>query len=359
MFEILQKGRNGFVGGPGMLHVRGHVGVLVPAWIDLFVGVVDLNEANPLLGETTGHEALAAVIVGRFFANAIHLFGGFGFVSEIENVRSIHLHAKGEVEGLDGGVEVVVGFGLRLLAVEFLEEVELLLLLVERKGGIFEIPDGGLGRGEAGAADAGALVDGGEEGVGVVARAAFAGGGHDGDEAGKVLVFAAQSVGDPAAHGGSDKIGRAGVEEEGGGSVGDAFSVHGVDEAEVIDVLPDVWKEFADVAAGLAVLLEVPERLEELALALFAEGVFANADEVVALAIAFDELGFVIEAVDMAGTAGHEEEDDSFGSAGEGGRLGRERIGLGGLAQEGGKRKGAETASGGFEKLAAVRDHVG
>ena len=54
-----------------------------------------------------------------------------------------------------------------------------------------------------------------------------------------------------------------------------------------------------------------------------------------------------------------EEEDDSFGSAGEGGRLGRERIGLGGLAQEGGKRKGAETASGGFEKLAAVRDHVG
>ena len=164
-------------------------------------------------------------------------------------------------------------------------------------------------------------MNGGEEGVGVIARAALAGGGHDGDEAGEVFVFSAKSVGDPAAHGGTDEIGRAGVEEEGGRTMGDAFGVHGVDEAEIIDVLADVRKEFADMLTALAVLLEVPEWLQELALALLPEGGFANAHEVVALAIAFDELGFVVEAVDVAGPAGHEKEDDALGAGGKYGSL--------------------------------------
>lgn len=189
--------------------------------------------------------------------------------------------------------------------------------------GVFEISDGGLGSGESGAADAGALMDGWEEGVRVVARSAFAGGGHDGDEAGEVFVFGAQAVGDPAPHGGADEVGGAGVEEEGGGAVGHALGVHGVDEAEVVDVLGNMGKEGADPAAGLAVLFEIPEWFEELALGLFSEGVFADADEVEGLAVAFDELGFVVEGIDMAGAAGHEEEDDSLGLSGKDGRFRR------------------------------------
>ena len=137
---------------------------------------------------------------------------------------------------------------------------------------------------------AGALVDRGEEGVGVVARSAFAGGGHDGDKARKVFVFGSQSVSDPAAHRGADEVGRSGVKKEGRGAVRHPFGMHGVYEAEVIDVLCDVGKECADPAAGFAVLFEIPERLEEFALALFSEGVFADADESRSLSVAFDEL---------------------------------------------------------------------
>ena len=223
--------------------------------------------------------------------------------------------------------------------------------------GIFEIADGGLGRRESGAADAGALMDGGKEGVGVVARSAFAGGGHDGDKAGEVFIFRAESVSDPASHRRADEIGGAGVEEESRRAVGHSLGVHGVDEAKVIDVLGNVRKEAADPTTGLAVLFEIPEGLKELALALFSKGVFADADEVEGLSVAFDEFGFVVEGIDMAGAPGHEEEDDALGAAGKDGKFRRELIILGGLAKEGGERKGTEAASGGFEKLAAMVAH--
>lgn len=143
LFEILQKGGDGLVGGAGVVLVLRHVGVLVPARVDGFVGVVDLDEADAAFGEAAGHETLAAVVVGHFFADAIHLFGGFGFAGEVEDVGRIHLHAEGEVEGVDGGVEVLVLLGLRLLPVELLEEVELLLLGIEGEVGVFEVSDGG------------------------------------------------------------------------------------------------------------------------------------------------------------------------------------------------------------------------
>lgn len=128
MFEILQEGRDRLVGGAGVVLVLRHVGVLIPAGVDGFVGVVDLDEADAAFGEASGHEALASVVLGRFLADAIHRFGGFGFAGEIEDIGRIHLHAEGEVEGVDGGVEILVFFTLRLLAVELLEEVELLFL---------------------------------------------------------------------------------------------------------------------------------------------------------------------------------------------------------------------------------------
>ena len=116
------------VGGAGVILVLGHVGMLIPARVDGFVGVVDLDEADAALGKAAGHEALAAVVLSCFFADAIHRLGGFGFTGEIKNVGRIHLHPKGEVEGVDSSVEILVAFALRLLPVELLEEVELFLL---------------------------------------------------------------------------------------------------------------------------------------------------------------------------------------------------------------------------------------
>jgi hypothetical protein len=94
-----------------------------------------------------------------------------------------------------------------------------------------------------------------------------------------------------------------------------------VNEAEVIDVPGDVRKKGADPATGLAVLLEIPEGFEEFALAFFSEGGFADANKVEGLAVPFDELGFVIEGIDVRGATGHEEEDDTLGPGRKDGRL--------------------------------------
>ena len=72
-------------------------------------------------------------------------------------------------------------------------------------------------------------------------------------------------------------------------------------------------------------------------MAFFAEGVFTDADEVEGLAIAFDKLGLVVEGVDMAGSAGHEEEDDALGPSGKDGRFWGEGGGLCALTEEGGE----------------------
>src|SRR5207244_10020945 len=68
-------------------------------------------------------------------------------------------------------------------------------------------------------------VDGGEEGVAEVARAAVAHRGGDGDEAGEVFILAAQAIGDPRAHRRADEVGGAAVQEERRGAVGDAYGL--------------------------------------------------------------------------------------------------------------------------------------
>ena len=202
-------------------------------------------------------------------------------------------------------------------------------------------------------------MDCGEEGVRVIARSAFAGGWHDGDETGEVFVFRSESVSHPAAYRGANEVGCTGVQEKCRRAVGDALGMHRVDEAKVVDMLADVWEELADPLAGFAVLFEIPEWLEEFALALFSEGGFTDADKVEALTVTFNEIRFVVEAVDMAGTAGHEQEDDALGAGGEKRRLWSEGVrgALRGAGEHGVERQRTETTSGGFEKLTSIRAH--
>jgi len=85
----------------------------------------------------------------------------------------------------------------------------------------------GLGEVEAGTG----VLRGEEAGAGVGADAAA---GAEDDEAGEVVVFGAQAVGDPGAYGGAGGADVAGVEEVLGGAVGGVEGVHGADDAEVI-----------------------------------------------------------------------------------------------------------------------------
>ncbi len=106
------------------------------------------------------------------------------------------------------------------------------------------------------------------------------------------------------------------MEEEGGGSVGDAFGVEGMEEAEVVDVAGDVGEEIRYPAAALAVTGEVPGRRHDaLARAALAgvgqgPGVIEGEGSVGVLG----EGGLVVEGVDLADAALHEEEEDTAGS---------------------------------------------
>ena len=97
-FEVLKKSRDRLIGSLGMDLVLGHVGMLVPLGVHRFISVVHLDESHAAFSKSACHEALPTVGVGGFFSDAIHLFGRFGFVGEIENVGGIHLHAKGEIK---------------------------------------------------------------------------------------------------------------------------------------------------------------------------------------------------------------------------------------------------------------------
>ena len=351
LFEVLQQAGDGFVDGEGVVFVLGHVGVLVPSGVVGVVGVVDLDEADAGFGEAAGHEALAAEVVGGGFVDAVEFFGGGGFGVDVEGVGGVGLEAPGEFVGLDDGFDFLLLGGdlgaLELLLVEAAEEVELAVFGGGAEGGVLEVFDASFFGGLAGAAEGGALVAGGEEGGAVVAGAAVGEAGGDGDEAGEVFVFGAEAVVDPGTHGGADEVGGAGVEEEGGGAVGDAFGVHAFDEAEVVGHAGHVGEEVGGPEAGLAALFEFPEGFHDAhggAFAGFGDG--AGVVEVEGDAVVLEELGFVVEGVDVGDATGHEEEDDAFGAS----RMVTDRCGR---SSEGVEGERAEAAGGGLEEMAA------
>ena len=100
---------------------------------------------------------------------------------------------------------------------------------------------------------------------------------------------------------------------------------HRVDEGDVVHVGRDVWKEIAHPLTALAVLLELPLGADDPALALLATAALGlHVDRLTVEAV---ELRLVVERVDLARPAIHEEEDHALGFGREVRRLGRERIG--------------------------------
>ena len=83
-------------------------------------------------------------------------------------------------------------------------------------------------------------------------------------------------------------------------------------------------KQVGDPLARLAILLELPLGPDDPPLVLLAapaEGLDGDR-----LAVERIELGLVVERIDMAGPAVHEQKDDALGLGGELRRLGRQRV---------------------------------
>ena len=218
-----------------------------------------------------------------------------------------------------------------------------------------QVLDRRLGGGLSGAPEGGALIDGGEKGRAVVARAAVAEAGADGDERRQAVVFGTETVTDPRAHAGADEVGGAGVEKERGGSVRDTLGVHALQEAQVIDHSGHVREEFGRPVAALAALLEFPKRLHHPHRGTHAGlGERAGIVEVERNAVLLHHLRLVVEGIDVADTACHEQKDDALGLREMVRVQLRERVGdLRLLRSERRERKRAESAGGSLEELAS------
>ena len=149
------------------------------------------------------------------------------------------------------------------LAVQRLQQVELgaLNLRAERR---VEVADFGAGDRAIIGADARALVDRGEKRGAVVLRTAGSRWRRERDEAGQVLVLAAEAVERPRAERRPDELERAGVHLQERLRMRGQVGLHRAQQAELVGMLRDVREELGDPEPALSVLRELPLRAEQL-----------------------------------------------------------------------------------------------
>ena len=108
MLEVLEQPGHRLVSRQRVLHVLGHVGVLVPGRIIAVVCVVDLYIAHPGLTQAASAQAVAPEIVRMLLTDAIHGKGVRTFLGQVEDVRCVVLHTPGKLERIDDGLQPVV-----------------------------------------------------------------------------------------------------------------------------------------------------------------------------------------------------------------------------------------------------------
>ena len=139
--------------------------------------------------------------------------------------------------------------------------------------------------------------------------------GRDRDEAGQVLVLGAQAVEHPRAHRRPDEVRRAGVQEQRRRAVGDALGVQRVEEAEVVDVPVDLGEQVRRPAAASGRAARTSRAASSPAASSRACPVLASSAGVVErhhLAVVLVEPRLVVERIDVADAALHEQEDDAL-----------------------------------------------
>ncbi len=236
--------------------------------------------------------------------------------------RGVHLHAIGQLERLDARFELGVVLAALLMAlVELAQQIELAALLGQRQRRVLDVLDELLDLGVA-RVDVGALVGAGQEGGlpvlrllnGVAART-------HGDEAGQVLVVAAQAVGHPRTHARPNLPGFAAVHQQQRRLVIGHVGVHRANDADVVDAAGGVREQVAHLDTGLAVSLKLERRGEGGAGLAFGAEVGARQQ----FAGVFRQRRLGIERIDVRRAAVHKQVDDALGLAEKVRPLGCER----------------------------------
>src|SRR5262245_1029214 len=160
-----------------------------------------------------------------------------------------------------------------------------------------------------------------------IARAAdrFAGIAHD-DEAGQVLVLAAESVADPGAEAGPARRHRAGIHLADRADMVQTVRPARPDHRQVVGAAGNMGQEIADVDSSISILLEAALACQERV----AAGPHWRDDSAEAgrqlLPVPPRQLGFWIKCLQMTWAAFHEEEDHRPGSGRDLWRLRAERV---------------------------------
>ena len=278
-----------------------------------------------------------------------------GLRADIEDVGGFGLHAEGDFHTLDGRLQLgglTELFDLHL--VQLAQQIELAALLREAQLRISERLNLLLGI-RLGGGDEGALINRREERRAPTAGPAVSSGqGRKNDEAGQILVFRAEAVGDPRAHRRASDAAIAGVHHEDRRAVIGDIGDHRANLAEFVDDAAHLGEDLAHFVAVLPVLGPGEGRLHQIA------GGELGARRLIGerLAVPLVELGLVIERIDGGQAAGEEHEDDVLGLGGEVRRLDGPGIGfdcgaLGGITEQGGQGGHAESGSEGLQSFPA------
>ena len=149
--------------------------------------------------------------------------------------------------------------------------------------------------------------------VAVIARTAITHRGADAHEARQIFILGAETVVDPRPHARANEIDRARVHKQRARAVGHALSMHALEQAEIIHMLGHVREKLAYRLAALAVILEIPKRfldtvLYDLARLSQRPGIIKAHH----LAVVIKQLLLVVERINMAHAAGHEEKNHAL-----------------------------------------------
>ena len=209
------------------------VAVLIP-----FVAVRDLHEADALFAEAPRQQALPPEVVGRLLIDAVQVERRLALVGDIHQVRRFGLHPEGQFKRLDAAFQLRIAAKVpQLLLVHALQHVQLHPLQIGWDVVVADVVDGGGFGGNAGVADGRALIRGGQKRARPVLYAAMSERGADGDETGQVLVFGAQTIGDPRSHAGANKRVGTRVHGKQRAAMRRVAAVNRANDAQIIDML--------------------------------------------------------------------------------------------------------------------------
>ena len=169
-------------------------------------------------------------------------------------------------------------------------------------------------------------VDGRQEArapVGVASRRALLAGGED-DEAGQVARLRAEPVRRPGAERGPPELLRSGVHQDLARSVVERVRRHAFDDGDVVDDVAQVRQQLRELRAGFAIAAKLEFRTQQSRVGVDERRPIAFEElRGWQLAVVLRQLGFVVEELQVAWAAGHEEVDDALGLGRKMGPLGR------------------------------------